>query len=48
MKAAVLLAKNILASLTITAAASAIDAGIKKKINGSGICFANNNLYNFD
>ena len=34
MKAAVLLAKNILAPLTITAAASAINAGIQKKING--------------
>ena len=37
MKAAVPLAKNILAPLGITAAASAIDAGIqKKKIHGSG------------
>ena len=36
MKIAVLLAKNILASLGITAAASAIDAGIQKKIHGSG------------
>ena len=31
MKVAVPLAKNILAPLEITAAASAIDAGIKKK-----------------
>ena len=31
MKVAVLSAKNVLASLGITAAASAIDAGIKKK-----------------
>ena len=31
MKAAVPLAKNILAPLGITAAASAMDAGIKKK-----------------
>ena len=30
------LAKNILASLGITAATSAIDAGIQKKIHGSG------------
>ena len=36
MKVAVLLAKNILAPLGITAAASAIDAGIQKKIHGSG------------
>ena len=35
MKVAVLLAKNILAPLGITAA-SAIDAGIQKKIHGSG------------
>ena len=35
MKVAVPLAKNILAPLGITAAASAIDAGIQKKINGS-------------
>ena len=33
---AVPLAKNILAPLGITAAASAIDAGIQKKIHGSG------------
>ena len=36
MKVAVPLAKNILALLGITAAASAIDAGIPKKIQGSG------------
>ena len=36
MKVAVTLAKNILAPLGITAAASAIDAGIQKKIHGSG------------
>ena len=36
MKIAVPLAKNVLASLGITAAALAIDAGIKK-IHGSGI-----------
>ena len=36
MKVAVPLAKNILAPLGMTAAASAIDAGIQKKIHGSG------------
>ena len=36
MKVAVPLAKNILALLGITAAATAIDAGIQKKIHGSG------------
>ena len=37
MKVAIPLAKNVLAPLGITAAASAIDAGIqKKKIHGSG------------
>ena len=36
MKAAVQLAKNILDSLGITDAASAIEAGIQKKIQGSG------------
>ena len=36
MKVAVPLAKNILAPLGITAAASAIDTGIQKKIQGSG------------
>ena len=36
MKVAVPLAKNILAPLGITAAALAIDAGIQKKIHGSG------------
>ena len=36
MKVAVILAENILAPLGITAAASAIDAGIQKKIDGSG------------
>ena len=36
MKVAVTLAKNILAPLGITAATLAIDAGIKKKIHGSG------------
>ena len=42
MKVAVLLAKNILAPLGITAAASAIDAGIQKK----NTQFRNNNLNN--
>ena len=36
MKVAISLAKNVLAPLGITAAASAIDAGIQKKIHGSG------------
>ena len=36
MKVAVPLAKDILAPLGITVAASAIDAGIQNKINGSG------------
>ena len=36
MKVAVPLAKDILAPLGITAAASAIDAGIQKKMHGSG------------
>ena len=36
MKVAIPLAKNFLASLGITAAASVIDAGIKKKIHSSG------------
>ena len=36
MKVAVPLAKNVLAPLRITAAASAIDAGIQKKIHVSG------------
>ena len=35
MKVAVPLAKNILASLGITAAASVINEGIQKKIHGS-------------
>ena len=37
MKVAVALAKNILVLLGVTAAVSAIDAGIQKKIYGSGI-----------
>ena len=36
MKVAIPLAKNVLAPLGITAAASAIDARIRKKIHGSG------------
>ena len=36
MKVAVPLAKNILTPLGITAAASAVDAGIQKKMHGSG------------
>ena len=34
---AILLAKNVLPPFRITVAASAIDAGIQKKIRGSGI-----------
>ena len=36
IKVAISLAKNVLASLWITAAASAVDAGIQKKMHGSG------------
>ena len=36
MKVAISLAKNVLAPLGITTAASAIDVGIQKKIHGSG------------
>ena len=36
MKVAMSLAKNVLGPLGITAAASPIDAGIQKKIHGSG------------
>ena len=36
LKVAIPLAKNVLAPLGTTAAASAIDAGIQKKIQGSG------------
>ena len=36
IKIAVPLAKNVLASLGITAAASAIDEGTQKKVHGSG------------
>ena len=42
IKAAIHLAKNVLAPLGITAASSAIDAGIKKKT-----WFWNNNINNF-
>ena len=45
MKVAVPLAKNILAPLGITAAASDIDAGIKKKTKNTW--FWNNNFNNF-
>ena len=36
MKVAIPLAKNVLTPLGITAAASAIDAGIQRKIRGTG------------
>ena len=48
MKVAVPLAKNILAPLGIIAAASAIDAGIQKKIHGSGtttLIISNEEMY---
>ena len=48
MKVAVSLVKNILAPLGITAAALAIDAGIQKKINGSGrLSVESKNFNNF-
>ena len=48
MKVAVPLVKNILAPLGITAAALAIDAGIQKKINGSGrLSVESKNFNNF-
>ena len=43
MQVAILLAKNVLAPLGITAAASAIDTGIQKK----NTWFWNNNFNNF-
>ena len=46
MKVAVPLARNILAPLGITAAASAIDAGIQKKIK-KNTWFWDNNSNNF-
>ena len=45
MKVAILLAKNVLAPLGITAAASAIDTGIQKKKEKTW--FWNNNFDNF-
>ena len=39
MKVAIHLAKNVLAPLGITAAASGIHAGIQKKIHGTGTTF---------
>ena len=48
MKAEIPLAKNILAPLGITAAASAIDGGIQKKIQGSGtiaLIISNEEMY---
>ena len=42
MKLAIPLAKNVLAPLGISVAASAIDAGIQKKIHGSGTINFNN------
>ena len=48
MKVAVPLAKNILPPLGLTAASSAIDAGIQKKIHGSGttiLMISNEEMY---
>ena len=48
MKVAVPLAKNILPPLGLTAASSAIDAGIQKKIHGSGttiLMISNEEIY---
>ena len=47
MKVAIPSAKNVLAPLGITAAASAIDAGIKKKTTTTATWFWNNNFNNF-
>ena len=44
MKIAIPLAKTVLASLGITAADSAIDAGIPKKIHGSGTTTSNEEM----
>ena len=44
MKVAIPLAKTVLASLGITAADSAIDAGIPKKIHGSGTTTSNEEM----
>ena len=46
MKVAIPLAKNVLAPLGITAAAKAIDAGIQKKIHGSGTTIISNKEMN--
>ena len=47
MKVAIPSAKNVLAPLGITAAASAIDAGIKKTTTTTTTWFWNNNFNNF-
>ena len=50
MKVAIPLAKTVLAPLGMTAAASVIDAGIKKNTwfwSSSDLCFANNKFNNF-
>ena len=46
MKGAISLAKTVLAPLGITAAASAIDPGIQKKIHGSGTLIISNEEMN--
>ena len=47
IKVALPLAKDILAPLGITAAASAIDAGVQKKIHGSGTLIISNVEMNY-
>ena len=50
MKVAIPLAKNVLAPLGVTVAASTIDAGIQKNIwfwSSFVLCFANNDFNNF-
>ena len=47
MKVAVSLAGNILAPLGITAASSAIDTGVQKKMHGCGTTKINENYSSF-
>ena len=44
MKVAMPLAKNVLAPLGLTAAMSAIDGGIQKKIGGEGVKLLNKQI----
>ena len=48
MKVAIPVAKNVLAPLAITAAASAIDAEIQNNNNNNNTCFWNNCFNNFN